>query len=69
MAGNKKVTVKSLSEELANVKEELKEMQFLKQKVEELETEIRALKVVKVLKNIKRFNAENAERPSLQPGT
>jgi len=44
MAGNKKVTVKSLSEELANVKEELKEMQFLKQKVEELETEIRALK-------------------------
>ena len=44
MAGSKKVTVKSLSDELAIVKEELKEMQFLKQKFQELETEIRALK-------------------------
>ena len=44
MSGNKKATIKSLSDELATVKEELKGMHNLKEKVKELEKEIVTLK-------------------------
>ena len=44
MSGNKKVTIKSLSDELAIVKEDLKEMHILREKVKELEKEIVTLK-------------------------
>ena len=44
MAGNKKATLKSLSDELAVVREELKEMHSLKEKVKELEKELMTLR-------------------------
>ena len=44
MSGNKKVTIKSLSDELSIVKEDLKEMHSLREKVKELEKYIVTLK-------------------------
>ena len=60
MSGLKKITIKSLSEELNLLKEQIKEIVVLRQKVSDLE------KAVKELENEKRTNQDESENETTE---